>query len=165
MKQIAKYIIIIILFIILVVSITFSYLSIHYMEKGTVDIIKKYYDIVFDNVIIDNDSNVTIKVDSDKDLIHVRVPDLNSKNKKVSFSLDVKNIGNVDAFVDGFSVSNVDSNIDPNNIKLDMSLLKDDIIKGGEYKKLIVNINYNGKDNNKVYYNFNINYNFDEVKL
>ena len=164
MKKAFKYIILLLLVIILVVCITYSHLNLHYSEKGNISINNNYYDIIFGNTMIDND-DVKVKINNDEDYIHIQAKDI-VKYKEITLSLDVKNIGNKDAYLDSFSYSNVDSNVNLDNVEITSSLLKDTTIKGGESKKLVVKIKYNGKEKiEDSYYNFNINYTFNEVKL
>ena len=164
MKKSLKYIILVILVITLVVLITFSYLKLHYSEKGTIKITKNYYDIVFNNTMMEYDG-IKVKINNEEDSIHIEVPNI-EKNKDISFSLDVKNIGSKDAFIDNFEYSNIDSSVDTEKIEIATSLEKGSVIKGGESKKLYVNIKYNGNEKGEnLYYNFNVNYIFDEVKL
>lgn len=164
MKNTLKYIILLILSIVLVVSITFTYLDLHYSEKGTIKINNGYYDIVFSNVLVEND-DAKVKINNDEDSIHIGVNNI-IENKEIELSLDLKNIGSKDVFVDNFSYANIDSNVDLSKIEIISSLEKNTIIKGGESKKLFVKIKYNGKEKiEDSYYNFNINYVFQEVKL
>ena len=164
MKNSLKYIILVILVIALVVLITFTYLNLHYSQKGTIKVNKNYYDIVFSNIMVEQDG-VKIKVNNTDDSIHIEVPNI-IETKEINFSLDVKNIGNKDVLVDNFSYTNVDGNIDTSKVEIISSLEKNTTIKGGESRKLFVTIKYDGKEKiEDSYYNFNINYVFDEVKL
>ena len=162
MKDKVYYIIMVVVFILLVVTSTITFLVINNSEKGTSNFIKKYYDIMFSNTII-NDDNVLVKVDNDNDSIHVEIPNL---KKTITFSLDLKNIGNKDAYVSNYSFSNIDTNVDLDNVNISVSIPRDEIIKGGSDKKLNVTVNYNSVNNNITpYYNFNINYLFNEVEF
>ena len=67
MKQILKYVLIILLFIVVVCGITYSYLQVHYKESGSVEIIKNYYDILFSNIIIE-DNKTTVKIDNEDEI-------------------------------------------------------------------------------------------------
>lgn len=164
MKNTLKYIILLILSIILVVSITFTYLKLHYSEKGIIKVNNGYYDIVFSNVLIEND-DAKIKTNDNDDYVHIEINNL-IENKEIELSLDLKNIGSKDVFVDNFSYANIDSNVDLSKVEIISSLEKNTIIKGGESKKLFVKVKYNGKEKiENSYYNFNINYVFDEVRL
>ena len=161
MKNSLKYIVLIIIFITCVVSITLSYLHTHYKEMGSIKVTKKYYDIMFDNAIIDNNST-SIKIDNDKDSLHIEIPEF--KND-VEFSLDVKNIGNVDVLLDSISYTNVVTNMDKTKVKVITSLEKNDIIRGGDEKKLVVKITSDGVNIEDPHYNFNIDCIFKEVSI
>ena len=164
MKNSLKYIILTLLVIVLVVLITFTYLSLHYSKRGTIKVTKDYYDIVFSNIMMEEEG-LKIKANSEDDSIHIEVPNI-VKTKEIKFSLDIKNIGNKDVKVDNYSYANIDSNIDISKVEIITSLEKESVIKGGESRKLFVTIKYNGKEKKEdSYYNFNINYVFEEVKL
>ena len=60
MKQKHKYIILILLFIVLVASITFTYLYIHYKDQGTGEFIKRYSEIKYSNINVNNESDLLI---------------------------------------------------------------------------------------------------------
>lgn len=155
-----------VLFIVLVTSVTITYLIINEKDRGISDIDKKYYDVIFSNVSIDYDSNISVKINNEKDYIHIVIPDLNEFKKTNSFAIDVKNIGNINAYVEKMYLSNIVSNIDPSKVNVEVSLVKDDVIKGGESKKLIINITYIGSNKEEnPNYEFNINYAFSEVVL
>ncbi len=165
MKHSQKYILLIVIFIVLIFSITITYLYIHYKEQGTGTFVKKYSDIVFNNAQIDYEDNVLVKLDSEHDCIHIELSNLNNK-KEIEISLDAINLGNVDLVSDNYTITNVDSNINSNLVKITSSLEKNDMINGGDSKKIIIRIKYNG--NAKIdnpYYNFNINYSFKEQSL
>lgn len=164
MKNTVKYILLLILSIILVVCITFTYLKIHYFEKGTIKINNSYYDIVFSNILVEN-NDLMIKTNDGSDSIHIEVNNI-IENKEIELSLDMKNIGSRDVIVDNYSYMNIDSNVDLSKVEITSSIEKNDVIKGGESKKLFIKIKYNGKEKiDNSYYNFNINYVFNEVKL
>jgi len=162
MKKSNKYILLIVVFIILIVSITITYLSIHYKEQGTGRIIKKYYDIVFVNATIKDNNDVSIKLDSENDNIHVEIPSLSNE---VTFSIDAKNIGNEPVNIENYSITNRSSNENINDIEVDLSINQGEMIKGGETKRINVTVKYNGESEEIVNYNFNINYVFSKVKL
>lgn len=166
MKEKITYALIILLFSILVLSLALYYLFNGFSMMGKADIIKKYYDIKLNNVSIDYETNMTIKLDNENGTIQVKVPDLNKFKKTNSFSIDLTNIGNIDAKIIDIRIENIFANIDTKNVNINLSLDKEDIIKGGETKKLNVEITYNGKDKiEQPYYEFSIKYVFDEVIL
>lgn len=162
MKNSIKYIVIILILIISVGFITMSYLKAHYNETGEIKVTKKYYDIIFTNIMVDND--ISVKVNNDEDSIHVEIPSF--KNSEASISIDVNNIGNIDAIVDNFSYTNIVTNMVKDNMLIDVSLQKDSVIKGSESKRLNIILKYIGNDQiENPYYNFNINYIFKEVSI
>ncbi len=166
MKEKITYALIILLFSILVLSLALYYLFNGFSMMGKADIIKKYYDIKLNNVSIDYETNMTIKLDNENGTIQVKVPDLNKFKKTNSFSIDLTNIGNIDAKIIDIRIENIFANIDTKNVNINLSLDKEDIIKGGETKKLNVEITYNDKDKiEQPYYEFSIKYVFDEVIL
>lgn len=166
MKRISNYIIFILFFIVFIFIITYSYLNTNFNQKGNMDYKRKYYDIVYSNVTIDYDTTMKIKLDNDNDTISVRVNDLNEFKKTNSFSVDLTNIGNINAIIQSIKIQNIQSNIEPKNVNIDISTEENDIIKGGETKKLIIRITYNGTDKKEdPFYFFDIKYDFNEVIL
>lgn len=166
MKEKITYTLIVLLFSILVLSLALYYLFNGFSIRGDANIIKKYYYIKLNNVSIDYETDMTIKLDNENGTIKVKVPDLNKFKKTNSFSLDLTNIGNIDAKITNIYIEKIFANIDTKNVNINLSLNKDDIIKGGKTKKLNVEITYNGKDIiEQPYYEFSIKYVFDEVVL
>lgn len=166
MKEKITYALIILLFSILVLSLALYYLFNGFSIRGDANIIKKYYDIKLNNVSIDYETDMTVKLDNENGTIQVKVPDLNKFKKTNSFSIDLTNIGNIDAKIIDIRIENIFANIDTKNVNINLSLDKEGIIKGGETKKLNVEITYNGKDKiEQPYYEFSIKYVFDEVIL
>lgn len=154
------------LIVVLVFSVSITYIVIEKDETGAGTIKTKYYDIMFTNASIDFDSKMEIKIDDAKDKISINIPDLNEFKESNSFSIDVKNIGNIDAYVENVSLTNIKTNIETENINIDMSLTKEDIIKGSESKKLILTITYKGQIIEETpQISFDINYKFNEVVL
>ena len=146
MKEKITYALIVLLFSILVLSLALYYLFNGFSIRGDANIIKKYYDIKLNNVSIDYETDMTIKLDNENGTIKVKVPDLNKFKKTNSFSLDLTNIGNIDAKITNIYIQKIFANIDTKNVNINLSLNKEDIIKGGKTKKLNVEITYNGKD-------------------
>ena len=166
MKEKITYALIILLFSILVLSLALYYLFNGFSIRGDANIIKKYYDIKLNNVSVDYETDMTVKLDNENSTIQVKVPDLNQFKKTNSFSIDLTNIGNIDAKITEIRIENIFANIDTKNVNINLSLDKEDVIKGGETKKLNVEITYNGKDRiEQPYYEFSIKYVFDEVIL
>lgn len=166
MKEKITYALIILLFSILVLSLALYYLFNGFSIRGDANIIKKYYDIKLNNVSVDYETDMTVKLDNENSTIQVKVPDLNQFKKTNSFSIDLTNIGNIDAKITEIRIENIFANIDTKNVNINLSLDKEDVIKGGETKKLNIEITYNGKDKiEQSYYEFSIKYVFDEVIL
>lgn len=163
MKDKIKYIVLIIIFSLFVFSLTISKLLIKYDDNGVVNVFKEYYDIIFTNPSIDYDSEISVKINNEKDFLHIDIPDL-GKYKRIEISLDANNIGNIPAIVESMTISNIDSSVSNEEINVDISLSKDNIIKGGESKKVNIIVTYDGKEK-EVFYNFNINYVFNKVNL
>lgn len=154
------------LIVVLVFSVSITYIVIEKDETGAGTIKTKYYDIMFTNASIDFDSKMEIKIDDAKDKISINIPDLNEFKESNSFSIDVKNIGNIDAYVENVNLTNIKTNIETKNINIDMSIIKEDIIKGSESKKLILTITYKGQIIEETpQISFDINYKFNEVVL
>ena len=166
MKEEHKYIIVmIILFVILVAGICFSYVYIHYKDAGSIEIVKKYYDIYITDAKIDYESEMTIKINNDEKYVHVDIPNLKEKDI-IEFSYDIKNIGNVDLVTEGYAITNLSTNTALNSVEFTTSLQKDTILRGGESKKVIIRIKNNDKNIKEIpYYNFNISYLFKELSL
>ena len=154
------------LIVVLVFSITITYIVVEKDETGKGTIKTRYYDIMFTNTTIDFESKMEVKVDDDKDKISINIPDLNEFKESNSFSIDIKNIGNVDAYVENVNLTNIKTNIETENINIDISIIKDDVIKGSESKKLILTITYKGQETEEIpTISFDVNYKFNEVIL
>ena len=160
MKKYLKYIILIVVFVVLVVSITMSMLFTRYKEQGKFEVSRKNFNLMFTNVLVDKD-NIKVKLDNEAKSIHIKTKDL-ARVEEVS--LDIKNISNTDAVIKNYSISNVVTNSKSGDVSINISTKNADVIKKGETKKLIITINNNSKDKN-IYYNFNINYLFEEYNL
>lgn len=164
--KIISYSISIVFLILFIFVLTYSYLNTNFSQKGNVDYKRKYYDIVFNNVTIDADTTMKVKLDSDNDTIKIRVEDLNEFRKANSFSIDLTNIGNINAIIKNIRILNTNSNVQLKDVNVDISTNVKDIINGGETKKLIICITYNKTSEiENPYYFFDIKYDFDEVIL
>lgn len=164
--KIISYSISIVFLILFIFVLTYSYLNTNFSQKGNIDYKKKYYDIVYNNVTIDYDTTMKVKLDSENDTIKVRINDLNEFKKANSFSIDLTNIGSINAKIKNIRILNIQSNVELKDVNIDISTAKDDIINGGETIKLIICIKYNGKKIiENPYYFFDIKYDFDEVVL
>ena len=141
--KIISYSISIVFLILFVFVLTYSYLNTNFSQKGNIDYKRKYYDIVFNNVTIDADTTMKVKLDSDSDTIKIKVEDLNEFRKANSFSIDLTNIGNINAIIKNIRILNTNSNVQLKDVNIDISTNVNDIINGGETKKLIICITYN----------------------
>lgn len=154
------------LIVVLVFSISITYIVVEKDETGKGTIKTSYYDIMFTNTTIDFDSKLEVKIDDDKDKVSINIPDLNEFKESNSFSIDVKNIGNIDAYVENVNLTNIKTNIETENLNIDMTLIKGDIVKGSESKKLIFTITYKGQVIEETpQISFDVNYKFNEVVL
>ena len=164
--KIISYSISIVFLILFIFVLTYSYLNTNFSQKGNIDYKRKYYDIVYNNVTIDGDTTMKVKLDSDNDTIKIRVEDLNEFRKANSFSIDLTNIGNINAIIKNIRILNTNSNVQLKDVNVDISTNVNDIINGGETKKLIICITYNKTSEiENPYYFFDIKYDFDEVIL
>ena len=164
--KIISYSISIVFLILFIFVLTYSYLNTNFSQKGNIDYKRKYYDIVFNNVTIDANTTMKVKLDSDSDTIKIKVEDLNEFRKANSFSIDLTNIGNINAIIKNIRILNTNSNVQLKDVNVDISTNVNDIINGGETKKLIICITYNKTSEiENPYYFFDIKYDFDEVIL
>lgn len=160
MKNSLKYILLIIVFVVFVVSITMSILFTKYKEQGNFSLSRKKFEVLFTNVLVNND-NIKVKLDNQNKSIHIETNNLTDTEE---VSLDIKNTANIDALLKNYSISNINTNAKEGSIIVYVSTKNGEVIKKGETKKLIVIIKNNSKDKN-IYYNFNINYLFEEYNL
>ncbi len=156
MKGSLKYIFLIILFIVLVISITVSNLFIKYETNGNFNYNSKYSMVKYSNVSMSN-NHTLVKIDEKNNSIHINIPTL-KKEEVISF--DITNIGNKDIIFDNYSITNIDSIVNTDNVVINTSIKNGELIKGGNSKKVVINIINNNK--NSGYYNFNINCLFKE---
>ena len=140
MKGKISTIIFICVFIVCVISVTVSRLFIKYETGGSGLINKGYYDIVFSNPTVNSNDDTIIKINSDDDYIHIEMPNLNNYREEKTFSVDATNIGNIDTKVESMFFSNIDTNINERDLKIDVNFNKDDEIKGSESKKIYITI-------------------------
>lgn len=168
MKGKLVYVMSFLLIVTLFVCLTITYFVVEKNNTGISEISNEYFDIIFSDPIIDFNTNMSVSVDKEKDVIKINIPDLTEFIKSNSFSIEAKNIGNVDAYVDKFFVNNMDTNIETDDFNIDISLIEDEIIKGSETEKIIITLTYYGKDISTIedsYISFDINYLFKEVVL
>lgn len=157
MKDYFKYILLVVLFIVFVISFTMYNLYIKKSISGNFNVSSNYNEIKYTNIVINDKDNV-VKIDDKNKSIHIEIPKL---VKDTFFSVDIVNIGNKDIIIKNFSYMNIDTDLDKNNIVIDTSLKENEIIKGGYSKKLNIYVRNNNKNSDK--YNFNINLLYDEI--
>ena len=168
MKNKLVYIMSFLLIVTLFVCLTITYFVVEKNNDGISSISNEYFDVVFSDPIIDFSTNMKVSVDKNKDIIKVDIPDLTEFSKSNSISINAKNIGNLDAFVDKFFVNNLVSNVDTSEFNIDVSLIEDEIIRGSETEHIIITFTYYGKNIStieKPYISFDLNYLFKEVVL
>ena len=116
--------------------------------KGKVQIEKKYSNIVYEL----KDSDLSLN----NDLVCIR---MNSVKNELYF--DIYNTGNKDITIDNTNINYVSTNMDKDKLNIKLSADKDDVIKGGEVKRVVININYDDSIKEDDYLNFDIKYSFN----
>lgn len=155
------YSLIVILIIFLIFSLTIINLKLKKEVNGSLICDQNYYDIIFSNVDVNDNAEIKIK----DNIINVYIDNI-KENNKISFLIDINNIGNLNAVVDSVYIDNIISKIPKNDVIINTSIEKDEIIMGGQAKKLLVEIEYIGNNELDNYnYKFDLNYLFKEVNL
>ena len=116
--------------------------------KGKVQIEKKYSNIVYEL----KDSDLSLN----NDLVCIRM-----NNVKNELYFDIYNTGNKDITIDNTNINYVSTNMDKDKLNIRLSAEKDDVIKGGEVKRVVININYDDSIKEDDYLNFDIKYSFN----
>ena len=116
--------------------------------KGKVQIEKKYSNIVYEL----KDSDLSLN----NDLVCIRM-----NNVKNELYFDIYNTGNKDITIDNTNINYVSTNMDKDKLNIKLSAEKDDVIKGGEVKRVVININYDDSIKEDDYLNFDIKYSFN----
>lgn len=116
--------------------------------KGKVQIEKKYSNIVYEL----KDSDLSLN----NDLVCIRM-----NNVKNELYFDIYNTGNKDITIDNTNINYVSTNMDKDKLNIKLSADKDDVIKGGEVKRVVININYDDSIKEDDYLNFDIKYSFN----
>ena len=117
--------------------------------KGKINIEKKYYDIVYES----KSDGLTV----DNDIININI-----KNIKDEIYIDAYNIGNKDVKLNNMDVKINNTNLDKDKLNINLNINKNDVIKGGETKRIIFNIDYDGENNENDYLNYSVKFNFIE---
>lgn len=160
----SKYSLVIFVFIVFVFFICFTYLELNYKIKGTGNIKNNYYDINFNNVMIDYETSTTVKIDNDNNTLSIKVNDLDKYTKGNSISVEMYNIGSIDALIKNINLVNIDTNVKSENVSINLSMKNDDIFYASEKKILNILIKYNNKEKiDNAYYNFDIKFDFNEL--
>ena len=168
MKDKLVYIMSFLLIVTLFICLTITYFVVEKNNEGISNISNEYFDVIFSDPILDFDTSMSVSVDKDKDIIKIDIPNLNEFNKSNSFSIDAKNIGNLDAYVDKYFINNMTSNVDTDKFNIDISLIEDEIIKGSESEKIIITLTYYGENivtGEEPFISFDLNYLFKELIL
>ena len=164
-KDEIKYSALILVFILFIFTITITFLEVNLRERGSSDIRNNYYDINMLNATIDFETTSKIKLDNDTGNIKILVNDLKEYVNGNSFSLELYNIGNIDAEINEILATYIDTNVDIDKVKVELSLNKGTIIKASEKKMLKIMIKYNeDKPSIEDFYNFNVQITYKEVK-
>ncbi len=116
--------------------------------KGNINIKRKYYEIVYKS----NSENININ----NDLVNVNY----YKNNDLYF--DIYNVGNIDANVNDILIENINTSLDKDKLNIMLNFNKDDFIKGGESKRININIEYDNEINESNYLSFSIKYIFSK---
>ncbi len=121
------YIVLLILFVVFVIGLDIIFYMRYSNISGKLSINRKFYDI---NYITDN-SNVKLY---NGDI------NVNIKNLDEEVYFDIYNSGNINATLDSVSFKSITSNLEEENFTITSSLQKNDVIKGGETRRVYINI-------------------------
>ena len=161
-KKIILYSILVVSFIICIFISTYYYLNVRYKYKGEVNYTNSYYDVKVTDATIDYET--TTKVIISDDVIEVNIDDLYRYSNTNSINVELYNIGNIDAIISNIFISNIDTNVKRDDIKINLSLKNNDMINARSKKILRIDITNNSVDTDiNDYLNFNINVNYREV--
>ncbi|NLC48173.1 MAG: hypothetical protein GX758_02285 [Tenericutes bacterium] len=147
----------------IVFVLTASYLFNNFDNQGTSTIKDRYYDILFSNVSIDFETSSYIKTNNEENTISVFIPDLTEFKQTKTFSVDLTNIGNIDASIDDYYIVDFDSNIDKTKVNIEVLLNKETVLIGGGARKVNIKVTYSPQKNDvEPYYNFTIKFIINE---
>lgn len=148
--------------LILVVILTCNYLFENYELNGKTKIIKEYNELVLNNIKMDYDTTTSIMLNNEEKEITIKIPNLNEYKNKNQIVFDLTNIGNKDIVIKETKIENISSNVLLNYLSVSTSIKNYTLIKGGETKKVTIDISYLNKTNMKQpYYNFNVKFIID----
>lgn len=156
------YTMLVIVIIIFTFTLTYALLDNNFKETGNVKFNNNYYDINITNVSMDYET--LSKVTTSKDKININIPDLINYKNGNTISIELTNLGSIDAALNSINIVNISGNIDTNKLKITPSLKSGDVILASSKKILKVDIKYNSgniKDTDNV--SFDILLSFKEV--
>ncbi len=147
-KSRITYIVLLILFVVFIIGLDIVFYIRYSNISGKLSINRKFYNI---NYITDNNNVKLYNGD-----INVNIKSL---NEEVYF--DIYNSGNINATLDNVSFKSITSNLEEENFVITSSLQKNDVIKGGETKRVYIKITCENC-NQDTELAFNIEYDFTE---
>lgn len=162
MKKSTLYIIVFLLtFIVLVVSITLNYLFNNYSITGKVNINKTYSKIKYENVLLNFDTNIEVKIYEKDNNINIKVPSMNEIKSEKNIRLTLLNIGNKDTNLINCIEEKIDTSLKDKHPYVRINPKENTIIKAGESNYLNIYLKYDGIESVNNYYNFNVKCTFD----
>ena len=148
-KNKAIYVLLLIIFVVLVLALDITFYLNYSNISGKLSIKKKFYDINY----ITEKNNVKLY----NEAINVNV---NNINEEVYF--DIYNSGNENAVLENVTISSITSEVEKEKFIINSSMKEKDIIKGGETKRVYINISCESCDIENVKLAFNVKYDFVE---
>ena len=149
-KEKKVYFLLIISFILFVCVFISTFIIKNINIKGKTNIIKKYSEVKYES----NNDELFIH----DDIVSVRLNEL-----KDELSFNIYNIGNNDIKVSYLDIGIINTNLNRDKLNIKLDLNKNDVIKGGQVKRVVVYIDY---DKNEIkensYLNFDLKYSFSE---
>lgn len=120
------YFFLLISFVVFVLILDISFYLKNSSVKGSVQVNRKFYEI---NLIKEN--NVVNMVNDTLNVV---------SNGKDRISFDLYNSGNVNAYLSEYSIFGITSNLEEEDIVIESSLKKNDVIKSGQIKRVYLDI-------------------------
>ncbi len=148
-KSKVVYTLLLVIFVVLILVLDITFYLRYSNISGKLSIKKKFYDI---NYITDG-NNVKLY----NGAINVNLDNI---NEEVYF--DIYNSGNENAVLKNVTFNSITSEIEKEMFSIESSLKENDIIKGGETKRVYINISCESCDTKDVKLAFNIEYDFIE---
>lgn len=145
--------------LVLVVILTCNYLFENYELNGKVKIIKEYNELVLSNVKMDYESTTSVVLDNKTKKAIIKIPNLNEYKDTNQILFDLVNIGNKDIIIKETKIEAISSNAALNYLTVNTSIKNYTLIKGGETKKVKIDVTYLNKTNMELpYYNFSVKF-------